>query len=213
MEFDRLAHQPQPYRISIKSATVVPQQIRPYIQKLYNRWVRTPYLKILPLVFVLATTTACGPGAVNIQPAPDATNPVCAKAMVAMPTTLGGLPQRETTAQATTAWGDPATVILKCGVELPSTPVADPCQSVNGVDWILKPADEQQAQASEQTATGTWYAETYGREPAIQVTFEADSVSSSTVLAELSSAVEQLPQTKQCTNLEDTLTDVQGGVG
>lgn len=171
------------------------------------------YKRFLPVLALTATVTACGPGAVNLQPAPDATNPTCAKAMVAMPKTLSGFDQRETTAQATTAWGDPAAVVLKCGVELPTAPVSDPCQSVNGVDWILKPADEEQAQAAEQTATGTWYAETFGREPAIQVTFEADRVSSSTVLAELSSAVEQLPQSKQCSNLDDTLTNIQGGVG
>ncbi|MFW0119517.1 DUF3515 domain-containing protein [Rothia sp. P5764] len=169
--------------------------------------------KILPLLVLTASITACGPNAVNLQPAPDATNPACAKAMVAMPKTLSGLDQRETTAQATTAWGEPTAIVLKCGVELPTAPVSDPCQSVNGVDWIVKPTDKEQAQSSEQTATGTWYAETFGREPAIQVTFEADRVSSSTVLAELASAVEQLPQKKQCTNVEDTLTDVQGGVG
>lgn len=131
--------------------------------------------------------------------------------MVAMPKTLGALPQRETTAQATTAWGDPAAVILKCGTELPATPVSDPCVSVNEIDWIVKPANDEEA--TEQTATGTWYAETFGRDPAIQVTFEADRVSSSTILAELSSAVGQLPQTKQCTNVEDTLTDISGGQG
>lgn len=130
-----------------------------------------------------------------------------------MPKTLSGMNQRETTAQATTAWGDPSAVILKCGVELPATPVSDPCVSVNGVDWIVKPADEAQAQSAQQTATGTWLAETFGRDPAIQVTFDADRVSSSTVLAELSSAVNQLPQTKQCTNVEDTLTNIKGGQG
>lgn len=129
--------------------------------------------------------------------------------MVAMPKTLGGLKQRETTAQATTAWGDPVAVILKCGTELPVAPVSDPCVSVNEIDWIVKPATEEDN--PEQTATGTWYAETFGRDPAIQVTFEADRVSSSTILAELASAVGQIHQSKQCTNIEDTLTDVSGG--
>lgn len=149
----------------------------------------------------------------NVQPAPDATNPACAKALVAMPASLSGMNQRETTAQATTAWGDPSAVILKCGIQLPTAPVSDPCVSVNGVDWIVKPADEAQAQAAQQTATGTWKAETFGREPGIQVTFEADRVSSSTVLAELSSAVAQIPQTKKCTNVEDTLTNIKAGQG
>lgn len=160
-----------------------------------------------------AVLTACGAGAVNLQPAPDAANPTCAYAMVAMPKTVSGLSQRETTAQATTAWGDPSAVILKCGVELGDAPVSDTCVSVNEVDWIVKPADEQLAAAHEQTATGTWVAETFGRSPAVQVTFDADRVSSSTVLAEISSAVAQIPQEVACTNLDDTLTDLDGGVG
>lgn len=156
-----------------------------------------------------AALTGCGSGAVTLEPALDAANPTCAYALVAMPPTLGGLAQRETTAQATTAWGDPTAVVLKCGVEQSSEPVADPCASVNGVDWIVKPADEELAESKEQSATGTWVAETFGRTPALQVTFDADRVSSSTVLAELASAVAQVPQQQACTNIADTLADVE----
>ncbi|WHS51228.1 DUF3515 family protein [Rothia sp. SD9660Na] len=173
---------------------------------------RTPR-KPLVLVLTALGLTGCGAGAVNLEPAPDAANPTCAYALVAMPDTVSGLAQRETTAQATTAWGDPSAVILKCGVELGTAPVSDTCVSVNGVDWIVKPADEELAAAAEQTATGTWVAETFGRDPAVQVTFDADRVSSSTVLAEVSSAVAQIPQQMQCTNVDDTLTGVDSGTG
>ena len=186
-------------------------------------------LLLLPLL------AGCGSGAVHLEPAPDAANPQCASAMVAMPTSIGGLQQRETTAQAATAWGDPADIIIKCGVEVPQ-PVIDPCVSVNGVDWVLKPAEEQtsaQGAASThaptsapsstgvpsdnahhqpsatQNATGTWTATTFGREPALQITFNADAVSSSTLLLNVESAVKQLPQTKKCTNLADTLNTDQ----
>ncbi len=181
-------------------------------RKLYNSQVRTPH-KPLVLVLTALGLTGCGAGAVNLEPAPDAANPTCAYALVAMPDTVSGLAQRETTAQATTAWGDPSAVILKCGVELGTAPVSDTCVSVNGVDWIVKPADEELATAAEQTATGTWVAETFGRDPAVQVTFDADRVSSSTVLAEVSSAVAQIPQQMQCTNVDDTLTGVDSGTG
>lgn len=153
--------------------------------------------------------TGCGPRAVNLQPAADAANPVCAYAMVAMPETLSGFAQRETTAQATTAWGDPTVAVLKCGAELPTAPVSDPCATVNGIDWIIKPADQDLAESSEHSATGTWVAETFGRTPAVQVTFDADRVSSSTLLAEIGSAVGQIPQQEQCTNIDDTLTDLE----
>lgn len=174
---------------------------------------KRPSILPLPSLLGLLALTACGPGAVNLQPAPDAANPTCAYAMVAMPETVSGLDRRETTAQATTAWGDPSAVILKCGVDLGNAPVADACVSVNGVDWIVKPADEDLAAEAEQTATGTWVANTFGRTPAVQITFDADAVSSSTVLAEVSSAVAQIPQQTACTNLDDTLTNLEGGSG
>ena len=152
--------------------------------------------------------TGCGAGAVHVEPAPDAANPSCASAMVAMPKELAGLEQRETTAQATTAWGDPADVILKCGVQV-QEPVSDPCAEVNGVDWIVKPAEENDS--NETSATGTWTATTFGRSPNIRVTFNADKVSSSSVLTELGSAVNQLEQTKKCSNIADALNDVESG--
>ena len=69
----------------------------------------------LALTGVLSLS-ACGAGNVNLDPAPDAANPVCAYAMVAMPEKLVGLQQRETTAQGTTAWGEPASdVFLRRG--------------------------------------------------------------------------------------------------
>lgn len=153
--------------------------------------------------------------AVNLTAAPDAANPACAKAMIAMPDELVGFTQRETTAQATTAWGDPAAIIVKCGVTV-TQPVIDTCAEVNGVDWILKPlegsqpshsampADSGVSQASEQTATGIWTATTFGRNPAITVTFNADSVPSSTLLTGINSAVEQIEQTQQCLSAADT---------
>ncbi len=168
---------------------------------------KTPRPTLLALVPLLALT-ACGPGAVPLDPAADAANPLCAYAMVALPSSLAGLTQRETTAQASSAWGEPAAVVLKCGVELDSAPVSDPCTSVNGVDWILKPADPQEAEAREQSAQGTWVAQTFGRTPAVEVTFDAQQVPSSTLLAELSSAVAQIPQQQQCTNLADSLQDL-----
>ncbi|MFC2655759.1 MAG: DUF3515 domain-containing protein [Rothia dentocariosa] len=175
----------------------------------------------LALTGVLSLS-ACGAGNVNLDPAPDAANPVCAYAMVAMPEKLVGLQQRETTAQGTTAWGEPASVILKCGVTV-QEPVSDPCAEVNGIDWVLRPKDAPEnsappvsasssaAAGPENRATGTWTATTYGRTPAIEVTFDADKVSSSTLLTELNSAVKQIPSQKKCTNINDTLNGVKTG--
>ncbi|MCA1169502.1 DUF3515 family protein [Rothia kristinae] len=172
--------------------------------------------------------SGCAGAAVTLDPAPDAADPACAPAMVAMPTQLTGLDQRETTAQATTAWGDPAAIVLKCGVHV-QEPVADPCVSVNGVDWILAREDDQADPASaasdsptratsgspspaassasagerSEDPTGTWTATTFGRTPAIRVTFDASKVPSSSLLTELDSAVSQIPQTKRCQSVQD----------
>lgn len=167
--------------------------------------------KVKPLagIMLLASATVllagCGAGSVHLEPAPDAANPECAKAMVALPYEMGQFEQRETTAQATSAWGDPAAIILKCGVEV-QQPVSDPCVSVNGIDWIVKPLEEgEQSSNSVQSATGTWTATTFGRSPNVQITFDADKVSSSSLLVELGSPVSQLQQTEKCTNIDDSL--------
>ncbi|ERT63089.1 hypothetical protein HMPREF0742_02703 [Rothia aeria F0184] len=54
-----------------------------------------------------------------------------------------------------------------------------------------------------QRSGGVWTATTYGRTPAIEVTFDADKVPSSTLLTSLSSAVKQVPAQKKCTNLNE----------
>jgi hypothetical protein len=155
-------------------------------------------------------------GAVTVTPAPDAANPECAPAMVAMPGTLAGLDQRETTAQATAAWGDPSAVIVKCGVTV-ERPVVDPCVNVNGVDWVITRQDEDDDQqetssgeASEEVsrASGTWTATTFGRSPALQATFDADRVSSSSLLVDLESAAQRIPQAQQCLSVDQTLEDL-----
>lgn len=171
--------------------------------------------RVLPVLGAAGVLMTGCSSAVNLSAAPDAANPDCARAMIAMPQELMGFEQRETTAQATTAWGDPATIIVKCGVMI-EQPVTDTCAEVNGVDWILKPledataanptapADTSVTSSSEQTATGTWTATTFGRTPAITVTFNADEVASSTLLTSINSAVEQIEQTQQCLSADDT---------
>lgn len=109
--------------------------------------------------------------------------------MVVLPDELAGYKLRQTTSQATAVWGDPAAVVLRCGVAVPG-PSTDPCVSVNGVDWLA--AEGKNA----------WTLTTYGRTPATEVLFDTNKVPSSTVLAELASAASRIPAEKQCTTLE-----------
>src|SRR4051794_17572569 len=65
-------------------------------------------------------------GTVGMEPAADATDPACADVIVRLPDTAADVDRRETDAQGTGAWGDPASVLLRCGVE-PSGPTTLPC--------------------------------------------------------------------------------------
>ena len=131
--------------------------------------------------------------AVPVDVAPDATDPVCASVVLAMPDSLGeGLPQRDTTAQATTAWGDPATpVVLRCGVE-PLGPTTDRCQTVESpggasIDWVVVEDDG-------------WTLTTYGREPAVELHVPAEVAAerSTAFVDQLGPAVALTEQVRSC---------------
>src|SRR6476469_2166080 len=104
--------------------------------------------------------TSCSP-AVDVTPAKDAANAACAPMMLALPDAVGDAKLRKTNAQATAAWGDPSSLILRCGVNVPG-PTTDRCVSVNGVDWVIKEAD------------AAWTLTTFGRKPATEILLTKD---------------------------------------
>lgn len=132
---------------------------------------------------------ACSP-VVDVTAAQDAANPACAPMMVALPDSIGDAGLRKTNSQATAAWGDPSQVILRCGVNVPG-PTTDRCVTVNDVDWVIKEGDP------------AWTLTTYGREPATEVLFDPDVISSATVLADLSTAAAKIPATRNCIGQEE----------
>ena len=148
----------------------------------------------LTVVGTMAVLAGCT-GAVSADVAPHATDPVCASVVLAMPDSLGeGLPQRDTTAQATTAWGDPsAPIILRCGVE-PLAPTTEHCQTVetpNGpsIDWVAVQDEDE-----------SWTLTTYGRVPAVELHVPA-SVAASTgtsYVDQLGPAVALTTQERSC---------------
>lgn len=138
---------------------------------------------------VLALTACSGP-TVSVEAAPDAADPACAPAMVALPDEIGGNERRETDSQATAAWGEPSAVVLRCGVEVPG-PTTDQCVSVDGVDWVVRDESDH------------WRITAYGRTPAVEAVFTKTDVSSDTVLTALGSAVRQIPATRHCLGAED----------
>ena len=119
--------------------------------------------------------------AVALEPAPDANTPECAEVTVRLPGELGGEARRWTDAQATGAWGDPATILLTCGVTPPG-PTTLPCETRNGVDWIVDDAEAPQYRFT-----------TYGRTPAVEVYLDSEQVASADVIDTLSAIVDVLP--------------------
>ena len=111
-----------------------------------------------------------------------------------LPDSVAGKAQRETDAQATGAWGDPAAVLLRCGVP-PLGPTTKPCVSVNGIDWVLM---------SDPAAKQVVY-QTFGRTPATEVIIDhVAGVSDSAVLPEFASAISTVKQTQKCLSTLDT---------
>ena len=153
-----------------------------------------PGRALLTAAAATAVLAGCTP-AVTVEAAGNAADPACASAMLAMPEVVGEHEQRETTSQATTAYGDPTAVIVRCGLRPPG-PTIHPCASVNGVDWLIR-QDEDEEQ--------TWTATTYGRDPAVEVVFDSTAVASSTLLVDMAPAVERIPAERQCLSLQDTV--------
>ena len=136
--------------------------------------------------------TGCA-STVSLEAAPLANDPACAEVSVRLPDDVDGLARRWTDAQATGAWGDPAAVILTCGVEAPG-PSTLPCQSVDGVDWIIDDTEAPQYRVT-----------TFGRTPAVELYLDNTRVSSAGVLDRLSRIVGVLPTDGSvCTERGDT---------
>ncbi|MDF2994289.1 MAG: uncharacterized protein K0S37_4803 [Microbacterium sp.] len=106
-----------------------------------------------------------------MEPAKLANDPACANVISRLPKTISGQERRWTDAQATAAWGNPASILMTCGLEAPG-PTTLPCRTSDGVDWII---DESQADENKYTLT------TYGREPALQVYLDQAVASSGDV--------------------------------
>ena len=136
----------------------------------------------------VAALTGCT-STVSLEPGPDANDAACAEVSVRLPAQLDGQPRRWTDAQATGAWGDPAAVLLTCGVEPPG-PTTLPCKTANGVDWIIDDTDAPNYRVT-----------TFGRTPAVEVYLNNKVVSSADVLDALSSIVSVLPTDgSECTS-------------
>jgi hypothetical protein len=129
--------------------------------------------------------SACSP-TVSLEPAADANNPGCADVIVRLPDAVDGQERRTTNAQSTAAWGNPATVILRCGIE-PVEISTLPCVTANGVDWII-----------DESAKPSFRFISFGRTPALEVIVDSENAVGVNVLDSLAQAVKSIEPTKNC---------------
>lgn len=142
-------------------------------------------LYLAPLLLLLSGCSAT----VNLEAAPLANEPACAEVSVRYPNQISELEQRFTNAQATTAYGEPAAILVRCGLE-PVYASALPCVTASEIDWLV---DESQAPSFRFIS--------FGRSPAIEVVVDSESASGVSALDALSQAVSQIPATKFCTEI------------
>ena len=142
-------------------------------------------MRFLVASLALLTLSGCA-ATVNLVPADDSNNPGCAEVMVRLPSQLGGLQERYTNAQATAAWGDPAAVLLRCGLE-PVEVSTLPCVTAAGIDWLV-----------DDSLAPSYRFISYARFPAVEVVVDSDNASGITSLEGIAGAVAQLPATKAC---------------
>jgi len=135
----------------------------------------------------------CSP-IVALDPAPHANDPACADVIVRLPETLQNLPRRETNAQATAAWGEPAAILLRCGVTVPTASDL-PCVETDGFQWLR---DDSKAPSYVFTS--------YGRTPAIAVVIDQTKLSPGPALQDLEPLVAfTKPNGHKCLSVEDSL--------
>jgi hypothetical protein len=131
---------------------------------------------------LFAGVTAYRSRPVDVTPAPNATDPACARLGAGLPATLAGLRRVATTtpSPSVAAWGRPS-IVWRCGVTPPG-PTTDQCQTIDGVDWVVRPLTD-----------GASFT-TYGRDPAVQVLVPSAYAPEPLRLPPLSDVVRAVPQ-------------------
>jgi len=149
-----------------------------------------PLIRATVLAAGLGTIAASLAGCtstVALDAAPDSNNPRCAAVSVRLPDDIDGNPQRATNAQATSAWGNPARIILRCGLP-PVLASTLPCVTAGGVDWLV-----------DSSKAPSYRFITFGRKPATEVIVDSKNVSGVKALDALGISISQgIPADRKC---------------
>ncbi len=124
---------------------------------------------------------------VPLEPGPTANSPDCANLMVRLPSEILGQSRRAVNAQSTAAWGNPVSIIVRCGVVSPG-PSTMPCVTIDGVDWLRDDRDDP-----------NFVFTTFGRSPATEVIIDSQITSGFGALGALAPAIDsQSPPERVC---------------
>lgn len=140
------------------------------------------------LVFPILLLAGCTP-VVNLEAAQFSNDPGCAEVSVRLPSEIGDALRRETNSQATAAWGEPSSILLRCGLE-PVEVSPLPCVSAAGVDWLV-----------DETNAPNYRFISFARTPAVEVIVDSEAASGISALEAVASAVGQLPASAACTEV------------
>lgn len=125
----------------------------------------------------LALSLSACTSTVSLQAAPASNDPGCAAISVRLPSDVDGNVQRPTDAQATSAWGNPTRIILRCGLpEVKASTLI--CTTIGGVDWLVDPSQAP-----------SYRFITFGRNPATEVIVDYKHASGVSTIDALSQAV------------------------
>lgn len=128
---------------------------------------------MLSAAIASAVLTGCS-AVVDLDAAPHADDPACATVTARLPHTVENLPRRDTSAPSTGAWGDPAAVLLRCGVTVPTASDLPCLESDAGYPWLV-----------DDSKSPTVVFTSYGRSPAIAVVVDQTKLSAGAVLHDL----------------------------
>lgn len=142
------------------------------------------FLKLSVLVLPLLLA-GCAP-TVHLSPAEEANSLACADVMVRLPDEVDGLTRRSTDSQSTAAWGEPAAVILRCGLPT-ATASSLRCITQGDVDWLV---DESEAPS--------YRFITFGRNPATEVIVDSKNAVGVNVIDAISAVVVNQKATAHC---------------
>ena len=146
--------------------------------------------KIAAGAALVALLSGCAP-TVSLLPADLANDPNCAEVMVRLPDEVAEQSRRSTNAQSTAAWGEPTSVIFRCGLE-PVFVSELTCVTAGEVDWLV---DDSEAP--------NYRFITFARTPATEIVVDSEAVAGVTVLEDLAGAIRAVPETANCTEVSN----------